>query len=269
MWCAEARPDPMNVAQLKAAGALEDTGSGTPVVMVHGIGGTLSVFEAQVQALGGTMRTIRYDLRGSGRHRAAQAMGVQDWVADLVALLDELGCARIHGVGHSLGTLVLQELAARHPARVASLALLGINRGPSEERRAAMRERARQVASGGIGPMINTLMQAGPSAHTRANAPLTMGLLREMLLAQDPQAYAWTCEAMAAASRPQLQAWDGPLLLVAGADDKASPPEISQALAAERPGTRIVVLPECGHWMPIERPAEVARELRAFLAAAA
>ena len=110
----------------------------------------------------------------SGRHRAARPLRVQDWVDDLAGLLDALHIERFHGVGHSLGTLVLQEFAAREPQRVASLALLAINRGPSEERRAAMRERARKVAAGGIGPLIETLIQAGPSPQTRADAPLRL-----------------------------------------------------------------------------------------------
>lgn len=258
----------MDLAQLRSVGALDDRGSGTPVLMVHGIGGSHCVFEAQVQTLSSAARTIRYDLRGSGRHRASARMSVQDWLDDLVALLDELAIDRIHGVGHSLGTLVLQEFAARHPQRVLSLALLGVNRGPSEERRAAMRERAQQVASGGIGPMLGTLMQAGPSPHTRSNAPIALALLREMLLAQDASNYAWTCEAMAAAARPDLAAWTGPLLLIAGADDRVSPPEISTAMAAERPHSRVVVLPDCGHWMPIEQPRQVAQELRDFLGTA-
>ena len=93
-------------------------------------------------------------------------------------------------------------------------------------------------------------------------------LLREMLLAQDARNYAWTCEAMAAATRADLADWTGPLLLIAGADDRVSPPEISTAMAAERPHSRVVVLPDCGHWMPIEQPREVAQELRDFLGSA-
>ena len=60
------------------------------------------------------------------------------------------------------------------------------------------------------------------------------------------------------------------MLLVTGDEDGVAPPQAVRAMAEKLHGaksTRVVVLPRCGHWTPIERPEECARELRDFLAA--
>ena len=63
---------------------------------------------------------------------------------------------------------------------------------------------------------------------------------------------------------------EAPVLLVTGDEDGVAPPQSVRAFAEKlhsAKSTRVVVLPRCGHWTPIERPEECARELRDFLAA--
>jgi pimeloyl-ACP methyl ester carboxylesterase len=86
---------------------------------------------------------------------------------------------------------------------------------------------------------------------------------------QDPDGYARTCDALADAEAAAVERIEAPVLLVTGDDDGVAPPQQVRALAEKLHGaksTRIVVLPRCGHWTPIERPEECARELREFLA---
>jgi len=56
-----------------------------------------------------------------------------------------------------------------------------------------------------------------------------------------------------------------PVLLVTGDDDKVSPPDAVQAMTRRMPSAKALVLTRCGHWTPIEKPHECARETRAFL----
>jgi len=87
---------------------------------------------------------------------------------------------------------------------------------------------------------------------------------------QDPDGYARTCDALADAEAAAIERIEAPVLLVTGDDDGVAPPQQVRALAEKLHGaksTRIAVLPRCGHWTPIERPDECARELREFLAA--
>ena len=258
----------MNPSVLFQSGALDvrnpESSSGT-VVLVHGLGGTLNVWEAQTRALAEHFRVVRYDLPGSGRRPAEAALHVDDWVTDLQELLDALDIQHAHLIGHSLGTLVVQHFAAQFPQRVDSLSLLGVNRSPPDARRAAVRQRAEEVRTHGIAAVVDGLLDTVPSRHTRTHKPIALAMIRELLLGQDAQSYAATCEAMAASTRPDLSSLSCPLLLVAGADDNVSPADLSRAMATEFPAAKLIVLPDCGHWIPLEQPERTCTELLQFL----
>jgi pimeloyl-ACP methyl ester carboxylesterase len=114
------------------------------------------------------------------------------------------------------------------------------------------------------------LLQGAVSADTRARLPLAVAFVRESLMRQDAECYARSCEALANTVAAPVERIEVPVLLVTGDEDGVAPPQAVRALAerlhAAR-STRVVVLPRCGHWTPVERPEECARELREFLAA--
>jgi 3-oxoadipate enol-lactonase len=244
--------------------AVEIAGSGEPVVLIHGLGGTTNVWGAQLPALAQKFRVIRYDLEGSGRSPAVSALSLAGWVDDLDALMTAEGVAKARIVGHSLGTLIAQHFAAGHPERVDRLALLGVNRAPSDDRRRALRDRAQKVRAGGPEAIVDSVIAAGLSPTARNN-PLIEAFARELILRQPAEGYARSCEAVAAAQPADLKRIACPALLLAGEHDSVNPPQISHALAQALPQARVAVLAECGHWLPIERPGEVVRELLAFL----
>jgi pimeloyl-ACP methyl ester carboxylesterase len=245
--------------------AVEKQGAGDPVVLLHGLGSTGNVWEPAVRALADKFTLLRYDLEGAGRSPCAGPLSIDGWVADLAALLDRHEIASARFVGHSLGTLILQHFAVRHPQRVAKLALLGVNRAPPEARRQAVRERAAKVRAEGIEAIADAVVKGGLSPHTLAEKPEVVAFVRELLLRQDAEGYARSCEAMAAAVAADPRAIACSVLVIAGADDQVSPPATGESLAAELPAAKFLVLPRCGHWLPIEQPAVVNAALRDFL----
>lgn len=244
--------------------AMERTGSGEPVVMLHGLGGTLNVWEPQVRLLKDRFLLLRFDLRGSGRSRADGPVSVDGWVDDLADLMDQEDIAAARLVGHSLGTLVAQHFAARHPERVERMVLLGVNRAPPEARRASLRERANEVRANGMSAIADGALASATAKRTQHDNPAVLAAVREMMMGQDPRGYAWTCDAIAGSTRPDLSGVKAPLLLVAGADDTVSPPKISEELAQET-GASLVIVPDCGHWLPLEQAARVSTALMDFL----
>jgi 3-oxoadipate enol-lactonase len=99
---------------------------------------------------------------------------------------------------------------------------------------------------------------------------LAVAFVRESLMRQAGEAYARSCEALAEAQAADVSGCRLPVLLVTGDEDGVAPPQVVRSLAERFHGAtsaRVVVLPRCGHWTPIERPEECARELREFLAA--
>ena len=245
--------------------AVEVTGTGAPVVMVHGLGGTANVWQPQVQALGDRYTIVRFDLEGSGRSKAQSGLSIERWVANIEAVMAGAGLERARLVGHSLGTLVAQHFASRYPERVDRLALLGVNRAPEDSRRQAVRDRATKVRSGGMLAIADNVIAAALSADTRERKPEVVAAVREFLLRQDPEGYARSCEGVAEAVAADLSRITCPVLLVAGSDDTVSPPSISERLAGELRNARVQVLPGCGHWLTLERPLEVNEHLAAFL----
>ncbi len=99
---------------------------------------------------------------------------------------------------------------------------------------------------------------------TRRDHPATAAFVRELVLRQDPEGYARSCEALAGAPDPGPVSSDLPLLLVTGADDGVGKPEISQTLADTHGAATLDVLDDCGHWTALERPHEVTEHLLKF-----
>ncbi len=107
--------------------AVESQGEGAEtVIMVHGLGGTSNAYHPQAALLARGFTVIRPDLEGSGRSPLqSETLSIKGFAADIVALMKARKVRRAHLVGHSMGTIVCQHIAAAHPSRVASMVLLG------------------------------------------------------------------------------------------------------------------------------------------------
>ena len=252
--------------------AIEDEGDGDAVVCLHGLGGSSNTWSTLMPALT-PWRVLRPDLPGSGRsHQVPGPLSIERLAQAAVSVCARLGIARAHFVGHSMGAIVCQRLAADHPKLVRSLALFGPLLAPPDAARAAIRARATKARTEGLAGMqeiAQALVLGATSADSRERSPAAAAFVRESLMRQDPDGYARSCEALANAQAAAVERIRVPVLLVGGEEDGVAPPPAVRQLAERlsgAPGLRTVVLPRCGHWTPIERPQECARELREFLA---
>ena len=237
--------------------AVEQEGAGDAVIMVHGLGGTGNSWYPQVGPLARFFRVVRLDLEGSGRSPATGDLSIASFAADVIAVMDELDISTAHLCGHSMGTIVCQHIAAERPERVKSLALLGPLAEPPEPARQAIRDRAGVARKNGMVPIADTLVEVAISAETRAHHPASAAFVREILMRQDAEGYARTCEALAAATSADLGSIRCPTILITGDEDGVSPPPAVKALSGRIKGSRVAVLPGCGHWTPIEKPPQV------------
>jgi len=177
--------------------AVESHGEGDAIVMIHGLGGSSNAWHAQAGILSRTHRVIRLDLEGSGRSPVRGKLSMASFARDVTAVMDKLNIKSAHFMGHSMGTIVCQQIAEKSPARVKSLALLGPIAEPPEAARGAIRERANLARTEGMVPIADTLVQVAISAETRTHQLAVAGLVREFIMRQDPEGYARTCEALA------------------------------------------------------------------------
>jgi 3-oxoadipate enol-lactonase len=111
------------------------------------------------------------------------------------------------------------------------------------------------------------VVASGLSSTSRSANPLLAAFVRESHMRQDPEGFAQSCEALASAEGADLRGLRGPMLIVTGDEDAVAPPSVAQALADKVKGAKLKVLEHCGHWTPLERPADCARLLAEHLRA--
>jgi 3-oxoadipate enol-lactonase len=254
--------------------AVDVRGEGADVVFVHGLGGSLNTWTPLLAGLE-RWRCLRPELPGAARSAHAYAMGEATphkgalstavHVEALLRVCDALRVDRAHFVGHSYGTLIVQHLAAREPARVRALALFGALAEPAPAAREAMRARAAAVRTHGMLDVAEATASVALSASTRESNPLAVAFVRESIAAHDAEGYARNCLALADSTAAPPEQIRCPVLIVTGEDDPVTPLSMGRQLAARVADARVESLPRCGHWPTIERPAECRRALRDFL----
>ena len=240
---------------------IEIDGAGSPIVFVHGLGGTSNSFQALLSALGG-FRCIRPDLPGSGRSpRPFQPLSIDFFVEAVAEVIERVAGQPAHVVGHSMGALVCQHLAARAGHWVKSLTLFGPVVDPAEAARQRLRDRARAARQDGMIGIADMIAEVGLSSSSKAGDALLAPFVRESHMRQDPEGFAQSCEALAAAQAADLRFLRCPTLIVTGDEDAIGPPSVAQTLADEIKGAKVKVMERCGHWTPLERPRDCAKLL--------
>jgi len=244
---------------------VDEFGAGDALLLIHGLGGTGNIWGGQVGLLARYFRVIVPDLRGAGRTGGVADISVASLVSDLIELLDRLKITRAHIVGHSFGSVVAQHLAVEHAPRVASLALIGPIRAPSDAAIKALTERAAVARKDGLTGIANATVQVGTSAATKAHRPEIAAFVREMVMRQNPAGYAATCEAVANIVPAALEKVRCPCLVVTGDEDATSPPAVARAVAEAVHAAQFRILPRCGHWIPLEQAEALGEALMNFL----
>jgi pimeloyl-ACP methyl ester carboxylesterase len=251
-------------ANIIAGMAVEVSGDGAPVICVHGLGGTSNTFAPQMPVFA-TMRAIRPDLPCSGRSAKCEKPSIGGFAASLIRLAETLGVKSANFIGHSLGTIICQHLAAERPELVRSLTLIGALIEPASPAREALLQRAKAARFGGMPDIADNIVQNGMSSDSKSRNPAAAAFVRESILRQCPEGYARTCEALADANAANHQRIRCPALVINGEDDAVAPPSVARSIAERIDGAKAIILPRCGHWATIERPEDINSELRRFL----
>jgi len=242
-------------------------GEGPPIVMIHGIGASTASWAGLVPLLRDRFACLAYDLRGHGRSAVAPGRTeLDDYVDDLTALFDERGLAGAHLAGHSLGGVIAQAFALRHPERTKSVILVSTAACRTPEEREAILALARTVEREGAAFIMEHAMARWFTPEFQAAHPEAIARRKAGVLATDPAAFAAAFRIYAESDLGDaLHSIAAPTLILTGENDVGSNPRIARAMAERIPDAEVEILPELRHAVLLEAPALVADRIAAFV----
>jgi 3-oxoadipate enol-lactonase len=237
------------------------------VVLSPSLGSTNAMWDPQARELSRSYRVVRYDPRGHGRSPVPPGpYDLPDLAEDVVALLDRLDVGSAHYVGLSLGGMTGMALAAAHPERVRSLVLCSTSAllGPAT----MWAERAAAVRAEGTASIAETVVSRWLTPGYAAEHPDLVARLRAMVADVPDEGYAACCGAIERMDlRADLQRITAPTLVVAGAQDPATPPEHAARIAEGISGARVELLDPAAHLANLEQPDAVTALIQQHVAA--
>ncbi|MCC6196412.1 MAG: alpha/beta fold hydrolase [Burkholderiales bacterium] len=245
-----------------------EAGTGSPVVLLHGVGLGAAMWRPVVERMAVRHRMIVPDMLGHGASPLPGADAtLADYARQIVALLRHLDVEHAGIAGFSMGAMVAQRLAIDHAPSVARLALVCAVHDRSLEARLAVRTRALQTAIHGITPSVPTALERWFTPSFATRRPDVIDAVRATLLANDPTGYLRSYALFAqadeglAADAPRIRA---PTLIVAAEHDTGSTTQMARSLHECIAGSRLVVVPAVRHMLPLEEPERLAQTLTAF-----
>ena len=245
-----------------------DEGTGRSLVFLHGVGGDHTVWNALVPFLAPRFRLILPDLRGHGRSPSPESASYrfEDLEADVLALLETKGSEPIHLVGLSGGALLALRIGLDAPQRVRSLTLIGGSVYIDGHTRSIAERWAETYAQGGPDALaIRLLKDLYYPDWIEAHMEVA-DRLREEVPRQDYRgAVRWAREAATFDERARVATLVPPTLIVQAMEDEVVDASHGRILRQSIPGSRIRIFAQTGHMVPIERPAETAEAIAAFV----
>ena len=250
--------------------AYDEAGSGTPLLLVHGWPLDRTMWEGQLGGLGTYARVLAPDLRGFGDSSVRPPYTVDQYADDLVAFLDALGLARAVVCGLSMGGYVAFSMLRRHRDRVRALILADTRAtADTDEGRENRRKQIALIEHEGMSVLADRQLQPMIGRTTLERQPELAESVRRSMASQPPDGTIGALRAMADRpdSTPMLGSIDVPTLVVGGAEDGITPPNVLRAMAAQIPGSRVEIVEQAGHVSPLERPAAFNHVVSEFLGA--
>ena len=226
------------------------------LVLVHGAGMDASVWDAQLAVLAASgIPALAPSFPGHGLSQGTPLERISALASWLLRLTEAIGGKRWTVAGHSMGALVILEAALHAPDRIAGLALIGaaLTMPVNPDLMAAAREDLPKAAA--------LISRWGHGAKARADGRAELG--RRRLESSAPGVLASDLAACAEYGGPSmpLSRIGCPTVVIAGAEDRMTPPEKSRVLARALPRAEFIEIPEAGHMLMAEAPDAIANVL--------
>ena len=244
-------------------------GDGPWLVMSHSLACDLSMWDEQTHLFRKHFRVLRFDTRGHGASDAPSGVYSLDMLADdLLALLDGLKIENPHFAGLSMGGMIGQTFALKHPGRLRSLVLCDTSSRIPPEAGSLWEGRIKTAMEQGMEPLVeSTLKRWFTDPYIAAN-PAMMARVGKLIRNTPAVGYAGCCHAIRRLDlTAKLGAITCPVQVVVGEQDAGTPVAMSRAICEAIPGSELVIIPSASHLSNLEQPETFSRAVLKFLLA--
>jgi 3-oxoadipate enol-lactonase len=241
---------------------------GAPVVILsHSLSSSLVMWNPQMDALNPYFQVLRFDTRGHGNSDAPSGAYTLDLLEeDVIKLMDVLGIDRAHFVGLSMGGMIGQGLALKHPHRLKSLVLCDTTAVFPPESQPIWDERVDKAHKKGMEALFEETMERWfTPTFLKQNSPMVK-LIREQILATPVAGYIGCAEALRRLDYlDRLREIKMPTLIMVGEDDPGTPVSASEAMHKRILNSKLVILPSARHLSNVEQTEAFNAPLLKFL----
>jgi pimeloyl-ACP methyl ester carboxylesterase len=247
----------------------EEHGSGDPLLLIMGLGASLEAWDRIAPTLATRYRTILFDNRGVGRSDVPPPpYSLETMADDAAAVLDAAGMKAAHVFGASMGGMIAQELALRHPSRVRRLILGCTSCGGREAVRAepavmaalgARTSMPREAAMWAMAPYIYDASTPRERIVEDFTGRLSANGSADGYAAQFQAVRAWT------GTHARLGGLTTPTLVIHGESDQLVPADNGRVIARLIPGAKLVMLPRAGHIFLTDQNEAASAAIMSFL----
>ncbi len=254
----------IEIGDFRAHYALSGPAGAPALVLSNSLGTNFSMWDPDLPAFEKHLRVLRYDTRGHGQSSVTPGpYRIEQLGRDVLHILDRLSLGRVHFCGLSLGGMTGMWIGINAPERLQKLILCNTAaRIGSAETWNARIEAVRKSGMKSVAPAV---IERWFTPAFRAAAPETIAQTQRMMEASPPEGYVACCAAIRDMDqREAISSINAPTLVIAGAQDHATPPTDGQFLAGKIRGARYVEL-LAAHLSNVEAAAQFSSEVLRFL----
>ncbi len=235
---------------------IERYGGGEKIVFIHGAGGSTAGWYFQREYLKRSFEVVLLDLPGHGQSGERGCGSVEDYTASVKAAIEENDFQGCYLAGHSMGGMIAMHCAVTSPQLLKGLILIGTGarlRVFPQILEGILKDKEKTVES-----IIRfAFSKKAPEAMVRSG-------LTEMMKSSAEVIYGDFSSCDKSDMLTKVKEIAMPTLVICGLDDALTPPKYSEFLAKDIPGSRLVLIPDAGHMVMIEKPDETNRAIETF-----